>query len=246
MPATYRVKLEIFEGPFDLLYHLVQKDEIDIWDIPIARVTDQYLSYLDAMRELNVEVASEFVVMAARLLRIKARMLLPEERKVDEEDNGEDPRLDLAAALMEYALFKEAAARLDELGQGRWAFMPRPEVYAPPESKPVYDDPAGGVGAVDLAKAFANVLASVDKQRPIPIPYSPVSVAEKVASLHRLFTRRRQVAFSQLFPKGASRPEVVATFLALLELIRRGHVYAEQSSVFGPIQIYRREEDGRS
>lgn len=243
MATPYHVKLDVFEGPFDLLYHLVQQEEIDIWDIPIARITDQYLAYLDALRELNIEVAAEFLVMAARLIRIKARMLLPDERTTDEDDDEEDPRLDLAAALAEYAMFKEAAGHLEKIGEGRWAYLGRPEVYAPTKSAPMYDDPAGGVTATDLARAFLRVLSAVPKQRPLPIPHSKVNVADRVSALRQMFEKRTSMAFDELFTSRSSRPEIVATFLALLELVRRGYLYAEQDAVFGPIVIRRRPKD---
>lgn len=244
--SAYRVKLDVFEGPMDLLYHLVQQEEIDIWDIPIAHITQQYLAYLDALRELDIEVAGEFLVMAARLVYIKGRMLLPDERDPDAEDEEGDPRLDLAAALLEYALFKEAAGRLGERGEGRWAILPRPEVYAPQNVKPAYDDPTGGMGVNELAQAFRKALASMRPPRPIPRPYNKVSVAQKVASLRQLFTRQRRVRFEALIKEQESRPEVVATFLALLELVRRGYLVAMQESVFGPIEIERRAADAAS
>lgn len=241
MTEAYQVKLEVFEGPLDLLYHLVQKEEIDIWDIPIARITQQYLQYLDAMRELDIEVAGEFLVMAARLLYIKARMLLPEVKESTDESEGDDPRLDLAAALLEYALFKEAAARLGERAEGRDALFPRPEVYAPKAQAPQYKDPTGGVSADALAKAMARVLAAMKPPGPVAAPSVKVSVAEKVSSLRRLFARRRSMSFDALFEGETSRPEVVATFLALLELIRRGYLLAKQERIFGPILIERGE-----
>lgn len=245
MDPVYHVKLEVFEGPLDLLYHLVEEEEIDIWDIPIARITEQYLAYLDAMRELNIEVAGEFLVMAARLLYIKAKMLLPETPNADGAEDEDDPRMDLAAALLEYKLFKEAAGRLGELGEGRWAFVGRPPEVAPQGIRPVFDDPAGGRGAVDLAKAFARVLSSLRPPKPIPLPRAFVSVAEKVSQLRQLFTRRRRVAFDSLFSRDAGRPEVIATFLALLELIRRGVLAARQDGLFGPITIERAESEIR-
>lgn len=239
MDHVYHVKLEVFEGPLDLLYHLVQEQEIDIWDIPIARITEQYLQYLDAMRELDIEVAAEFLVMAARLVYIKAKMLLPDQREATEEEEGGDPRAGLAEALQEYALFKEAARRLSELGEGRDALLPRPHSFALPKGAPVYEDPTGGLTVEQLAEAFRKVLDSRKPPRPIPIPSVKVSVAEKVAALRRFFGLRRRALFTSLFPQRATRPEIVATFLALLELVRRRFVLARQEEPFGPIVIER-------
>lgn len=241
MPEGYRVQLEVFEGPLDLLYHLVENDEIDIWDIPIARITEQYLAYLDVLHRLDIEVAGEFLVMAARLLHIKASMLLPDEGAPEDDEAEEDPRADLAARLMEYKLYKEAARQLGDKGEGRWALTPRPDVYAPRPRGNRYIDPVGGVSLKELAKAFRTVLTTRRPQREVPIPHVKVSVADRVVALRRLFSRKHRVTFSSLFSESASRPELIATFVALLELIRQGLLAANQEGVFGPIVIERRE-----
>lgn len=243
----YRVELEVFEGPLDLLYHLVKEERIDIWDIPIAKLTEGYLAYLDTLRRLDVEPAAEFVVMAARLLYIKARMLLPAEQDEEAIDAGEeDPRLSLAADLYEYALYKEAAERMDELWFLRRDLYPRPESCRVKVNGAIYPDPAKGVSLADLALAFARVLEAQAKGRAVPVPQTKVSVAEKIDALRRLFTRRHRLTFDSLFRRRRSRPEMIATFLALLELVRQGVLMAQQEVSTGPIIIIRRENGNRS
>ncbi|MFO7318853.1 MAG: segregation/condensation protein A [Limnochordia bacterium] len=242
MEPAYRVQLEVYEGPLELLYQLVEKEQIDIWDIPIARLTDQYLAYLDTLQQLNIDVAAEFLVMAARLLYIKAKMLLPRPEAAGDEDE-EDPRLDLATALFEYKLFKEAAEELARRGEGRWALFPRPEVFRPQAARVYYTDPTGGLTVADLARAFQKLLDGYKPPKPIPIPRAKVDVAQRVAELRRFFARRRKVRFDQLFRGAASRAEVIATFLALLELVRQRVVVARQERPFAPIVIETRSEE---
>lgn len=242
MERGYRVQLDVFEGPLDLLCHLVEEEKIDIWDIPIARITEQYLAYLDAMRVLDIDVAAEFVVMAARLLYIKARMLLPRSPEEEAAGEEEDPRLDLALLIMEYKLYREAARELADREAARRLLFARPEVYAPRRAGVRYLDPVGSATARDLCKAFQRILAAYQPPKPIPVPSVKVSVTEKVRSLRSLFARKRRVVFHALFEGVPSRAEVIATFLALLELVRQGVVRASQPSPFGPIVIEAREE----
>ena len=237
METAYRVQLEVYEGPLELLYQLVEKEQIDIWDIPIARVTEQYLAYLDTLQQLNVDVAAEFIVMAARLLHIKAKMLLPRENDEGADDEEQDPRLDLAASLYEYKLFKEAALELARMADGRWGLYPCPEVVRPPGGKVEYKDPIGGISIVDLARAFQRLLEGYKPSKAIPVPRVKVDVGVRMAELRALFAKKRRVRFERLFRKDASRPEVIATFLALLELMRQGVVTAKQERPFAPIVI---------
>lgn len=241
----YRVRLDVFEGPLDLLCHLVEEAEIDIWDIPIARITEQYLAYLDSMRRLDIEVAGEYLVWAARLIHIKARMLLPEEPAPEAEDESEeDPRLELAYRLMEYKLFRQAAEELAARGAGREGLFSRPPEVEP-RPKATYPDSAGGLTPADLARAFRRILAAHRPSRELPIPRARVSVPEKILSLRRLFLRKKRMRFDAVFSGAASRGEVIATFLALLELVRQGFLSANQEGPFQPIFI-RLREDGEA
>lgn len=245
METAYRVQLEVYEGPLELLYQLVEKEKIDIWDIPIARLTEQYLAYLDTLQELNIDVAAEFLVMAARLLYIKAKMLLPKPERAPGEEE-EDPRLELAASLYEYKLFKEAAEMLARMAQERAGLFPRPQAFRPQAAKPYYPDPAGGATLADLVRAFQRVLERHKAAKPIPIPRVKVDVGEKVAELKALFARTRRIPFDKLFRQGATVAEVIATFLALLELVRQGIVAARQERPFAPILIEARGTAGEA
>ena len=236
MESDYRVRLEVFEGPLHLLYHLVEKEEIDIWAIPIAKITEQYLAYLEEMRRLDMEIAGEFLVMAARLLQMKARLLLPDEPEEGEEDE-ESLKLDLAAQLLEYKVFRELAGVLQEKAEARVGMVGRPSAFAPKNTGVVYENPIGDITAADLAEAFRRVLDSRPVPKEIPVPTTKVSVAEKVESLKVYFSSHRSARFSALIRGARSRAEVVATFLALLELIRLRIVSARQEGLFASILI---------
>ncbi len=236
----YKVDLEIFEGPLDLLLYLIRRDEVDIYDIPIERITSQYLAYLDVMKMLDLNIAGEFLVMAATLMMIKSRMLLPvEEREgLAEDEEGVDPRLDLVRQLIEYKKFKDAATRL----QVRETL--RGEVFRfggdPPEVPPPEEDGAqllGDVGLFDLLTAFQEVLQRAP-QEPLghlePIRWS---VPDKIQSILDLTRRQPEVAFSRLFDAQSPRGEVIVTFLALLELLRLRQVQVQQGRHFCEIVI---------
>jgi segregation and condensation protein A len=242
--APYRVSLDLFEGPLDLLLHLIKKDEIDITNIPIARITEQYLGYLDLMRELNLDVAGEYLVMAATLLLIKSRLLLPAPEGA-EEDEEEDPRRDLVRQLLEYQRYREAAQALAE----------RPllhrDVYArEPNAEGLAADAAGRpfVRATtwELLEAFRAVLK---RARPDPIHEvvaESVSLRERVEYLLRTLGVARAVEFDSLFDDGASRLEIIVTFLALLELMKVGAIEAVQDERFGQIRIVLVVDDVRT
>lgn len=242
--TAYKVRLEVFEGPLDLLCHMVEEEKIDIWDIPIAQVTAQYLAYLDTMRQLDIDVASEFLVMAANLLRIKAQMLLPprDDGEEAEGEEGEDPRLELAVRLMEYKLFKEAAADLGERFDDRYGLFGRPSVYAAPTGPVTYTQPVGNVTVEDLAQAFQRVLeAEQTAPRGVRLPRVKVSLPQRVAELRRRFRQVRRLPFDSLFDGQTTKVEKIVTFLAVLELVREGEVIARQDVSFGPITIESRE-----
>lgn len=235
----YVVQLAMFEGPMELLYQLVRKDEIDIWDIPIAHLTEQYLAYLETLHELSIEPAAEFLVMAARLIQIKVRTLLPP-AETDEDEDEEDPRLALAFDLYEYALFKEAAESLAALGEGRHDLHGRPESARPPFAGVVYPDPAGGATLLALGQAFLELLESVAQTPTVPVPRTRVSVSEKIAHLRRLFLTVDRVDFLDLFAEEKSRPVIVAVFLAMLELVRDGTLGLQQDEPSAPIVVFSR------
>jgi segregation and condensation protein A len=237
MEIDYKVKLEVFEGPLDLLLFLIKRDEIDIYDISIERITRQYLEYLQAFKELNIDLAGEFVVMAANLIYLKSRSLLPADQQPPDEDAEEDdPRWELIRQLIEYKKFKEAAAQLHarELEQERIFTRDGGSAAAVAEA-PVR---LGEVGIFQLINAFQTVIKRVESRDDLREIFGEhFTVSDKIETiLHRVAGGAR-VRFSDLFGAIASRVEIVVTFLALLELIRLKQIRATQASSFDEIEI---------
>src|ERR1044072_7499910 len=236
MEADYKVKLEVFEGPLALLLYLIKQDEIDIYDISLERITSQYLEYLQAFKELNIELAGEFIVMAANLIYLKTRSLLPRDQQPPEEDAAEDdPRWELIRQLIEYKKFKEAAAQLNlrALEQERMFIRearPLPDVQEPLR--------LGEVGIFQLISAFQTVMKRLEARRDVQEIFSErFSVSEKIEAILERIASGTGFRFSDLFSSAASRIEVIVTFLALLELIRLKQVRALQKNVFEEIEI---------
>jgi segregation and condensation protein A len=245
-PATvptedYKISLEIFEGPLDLLLYLIRRDELDIYDIPIERITTQYLSYLQMMRLLDLTIAGEFLVMASTLMMIKSRMLLPvEERTTDDEPEEEwvDPRLDLVRQLIEYKKFKDAAMTLQarELHQAE-SFTAG---AGPALAETPADDAAtllGDIGLFELLTAFQEMLQRVPVE---PLGHlEPIrwSVPDKMEEILTRSRRQGALGFSRLFQAGSPRGEIIITFLALLELLRQRQVTIVQHAAFLEITI---------
>lgn len=229
----YQVKIDIFEGPLDLLLHLIQKADLDITDIPIAQITSEYLSYIDLMQELNLNVAGEFLVMATTLMQIKARMLLPVEG--NPEGEGPDPRAELVQRLMEYQKFKEAA---QVLGQ---KFESQRDLYY--RGAPIFnrDDQTLEIEMTQLVDAFQKVLSQSDVTvREILVEEIPVEV--RIREIMDILESKSFVGFHELFPSDAPRKTLVVTFLALLELIRLRQVRVAQAANFGDIHISKLQE----
>jgi segregation and condensation protein A len=235
---TFQIKLEMFEGPLDLLLHLIREHQLDILDIPMATVTDEYLRYLALMQELDLDVAGEFLLMAATLIHIKSKMLLPPEETVDgEEAEQEDPRAELVSRLLEYKRFKEAAQTLGLL-ESETALLHR-------RGTPVMDMAVEGplqVSMVELLRALRDVLARADTAAPLEITREEINVGQRVVTLMDRLMAESPVEFSRLFDKATRRVEIIVTFLALLELLRRRLATARQSQAMGPIMIYRAVE----
>lgn len=226
----YRVRLEVFEGPLDLLLHLIKKNEVQITDIPISVITEQYLQYLDLMRELRLDVAGEFLVMAATLMLIKSRMLLPADEEADEDD--EDPRAELVQQLREYQKYREAALALAER-----PLLQRDVFVRPRDSEIAPGPPPLRVELWDLVEALRQLLA---RRKPEPVHVVELEPVSLRACAERMLARlesQRNLQFEQLFEPQASRLEIVATFLALLELIRLGALQATQANREAPIEI---------
>jgi segregation and condensation protein A len=239
MPQEYKVKLEVFEGPLDLLLYLIKKDEVDIYDISLERITAQYLEFMDAFKVLDLDLAGEFVVMAANLIYLKSRALLPVSvQPPDEEAEEEDPRWDLIRQLVEYKKFKDAAAQLSvrEAEQSNlYARMADSPENAVPER------PLGDVSVFDLINAFNNVLKrlSSKSENLREIFEENHTVSDKIDLIMKMTGSGVPLKFTELFANAASRTEIVVTFLALLELIRLKQLKAVQQEVFGGIELRR-------
>jgi segregation and condensation protein A len=242
-PNELRVQLPTFEGPLDLLLYLVKQEEVDIYNIPIERVTQQYLKYIELMQQLDLEVAGEFLVVAATLVYIKSRTLIPKSDQaplLEDEEEMQDPRWELIRQLVEYKKFKEAAAHLDKRldyrdkiflrGQYQWTDT---EALAPRK---------GSVGPLELMDALNRVLSKL-KQQPDAGKFfdEKFTVAEKMDFIRKLVTFQDETPFSQLFAEAASRFEVVVTFLALLELLKQCEISVHQNGEFSEIIVKPRD-----
>jgi segregation and condensation protein A len=237
----YKVDLEVFEGPLDLLLYLIKKDEVDIYNIPIERITTQYMEYLNLMRMLDLNIAGEFIVMAATLMLIKSRMLLPPEEREDMEEEEEDPRWDLVRQLVEYKKFKDAAADLQkrEAHQENVFLLGSDNVAMEPADSGVT---LRDVTLFDLISAFKDVLKRAKPEEISEIVAESYTVADKIDMIIGLIQEREDFTFRELFSQMASRHEIICTFLALLELIRLRQVRVNQKERFGEIAVYRVSE----
>jgi segregation and condensation protein A len=236
MDTDYKVKLQIFEGPLDLLLYLIKRDEIDIYDISLERITRQYLEYLQAFKELKIDVAGEFVAMAANLIYLKSRSLLPVDQQPPEEDADEqDPRWDLIRQLIEYKKFKEAAAQLNLRALEQERIFAREGVLAASPDQPLR---LGEVGIFQLINAFQNVIKRVEARQDVQEIFGEhFNVSDKIDMILQRVGNGAPLRFSDLFGAVVSRVEVVVTFLALLELIRLRQVRAIQKNLFDDIEI---------
>jgi segregation and condensation protein A len=236
METDYKVKLEVFEGPLDLLLYLIKKDEIDIYDISIERITRQYLDYLHAFKELKIDIAGEFIVMAANLIYLKSRSLLPLDQQPPEEDADEDdPRWDLIRQLIEYKKFKEAAAQLHDRALEQERIFTRDGGSTAISGAPLA---LQEVGIFQLIHSFQEVIKRVDAREDLGEIFAErFSVSDKIEKILGLVGGGPPIRFSDLFGQLASRVEIVVTFLALLELIRLNQVRALQRKMFDEIEI---------
>lgn len=242
--AEYKVTFEVFEGPLDLLLYLIKKEEVDIYEVNLTRLATQFIEYLNLMRELDLDVAGEFIVMAATLMYIKSRELLPVDQQttVEDEDEGPDPRWELIRQLVEYKKFKDAAAQLQELERQQENVYPhRPP---PVELAPAPAPPAPRASLFDLLTALQQVLKRLaERPRAEEILDDPWTVAGQMQHILGVLSQRPRVPFRELLQSMAHRSQVVATFLALLELIRLQQVVAFQAEEFGEIELVRRPSD---
>jgi segregation and condensation protein A len=235
-----KIRLAAFEGPLDLLLHLIKKNAIDIYDIPIALITQQYLEYLTLMQELNLDVASEFLVMAATLIHIKSKLLLPRpETAAGDPTEAEDPRDALVRQLIEHQRFKAAAELLHERETLRGAQWTRPDARLQAIAGDAYE-PDIEVDLFSLLSAFKQVLARARVRPPLPLPGEQISIETRIEQLLARLSETDACGFDELFDEAATRADLIVTFLALLEMIRLKLVRVFQSGGVGPIRIYKR------
>ena len=235
METPYQIKLaDVFEGPMDLLLHLIRKNEVDIYDIPIALITRQYIEYLDWMKMMNIDFAGDFLVMAATLAQIKSRTLLPTHGNEDEE---EDPRLELTRPLIEYLQMKSVADQLaqrDLLGETTFA-----RTYSEGEFKEFEDsEQVIQVGLFELIDAFQKILKNLPEDHKIDLEADRVSVKERITEIVDLLEEKGTMTFTELFSADAKRSEIIVTFLALLEMVKLNLIKIAQHLPSGIIRIF--------
>ncbi len=230
---SYSVKLEIYEGPLDLLLKLIEQNRVDIYDIPIATITDQYLDSLEELAEVDLELLADFLLVAATLINIKTRMLLPRPRVDETMEEEEDPRQDLVNRLVEYRSFKALAQALEQRYEG---VLPRVYFRDPQELEPQVELHAT---LAQLVRSFRNVwIEREETEIPVKIPEGDVDIREQMQVIEEWCSKRRRgLKLQDLFVGAVSRREALVLFMALLELIRQGRVRAAQDEPFGPILI---------
>jgi segregation and condensation protein A len=240
-PDAMTVKLETFEGPLDLLIHLIRKHEVNIYDIPIATITEQYMEYVELMQELNLDVAGEFLVMASTLIHIKSKMLLPRpETAATDGEPEEDPREALVRRLMEHQKFKAAAEVLHDREQLRNAQFIRPDARVADVVEEPYE-PELDVDLFSLITAFKGVLERASRRPPMVIPPEQITIEDRIHQLLGRLSETEACGFADLFSDGdGSRPFMIVTFLAVLEMIRLKLIRVFQSGSFGAIRVYKR------
>lgn len=240
MTEPMKVKLAGYEGPLDLLLDLIEKNEMDIKDVQVSVIAQQYLDYLNQMRELNLEIAGDFLVMAATLLYIKSKMLLPVEDE-EKEEEGPDPRTVLIQKLLEYQTFKQAAKELGVLEGERGKVFTRQiaEYYLEDISLEEPEINTFSANLYDLMQAFHDVLSKASKEMTHEVFEPEVSVEEKMEAIKKRLQREECFTFISLFPKPWTKSELIATFLALLEITRLKLVRVFQDKLFGEIMIER-------
>jgi segregation and condensation protein A len=231
MDDFINIKIPVFEGPFDLLLHLIRENKIDIYDIPISLITSQYLQYIEIMKELNLEIAGEFLVMAATLIQIKSKMLLPPAEEAPSEEQ-EDPRQELVRKLLEYQKFKEAAVDFRKREE-EWTTVFRKEPLSDEDDGELY---LFDLGLFDLIEAFRKILDTAPPDV-VSITKETLTVKDKMSIIMEILEGQEAVRFEDLFRDGITKVQLIVTFVALLELIRLGLARAYQEKEFGNIWV---------
>jgi len=237
---NYAIKLDIFEGPLDLLLYLIKKNEIDIYNIPVALITEQYLQYLNIIKSLNLDLAGEYLVMASTLIHIKSKMLLPVPEEPTEEENEKDPRAELVKQLLEYQSFKEAAADLEKRPiLERDVFTHASAGLQENTGKEnEEDDELIEVSVFELIEAFHRLVSRTDKKELLEIDVEKMSLTDIINDVMERLTREKNLTFEELLGERKDRRQIIYTFLAILELIKLRMIKAYQTSAFGVIRIF--------
>ncbi|MCM8783014.1 MAG: segregation/condensation protein A [Candidatus Omnitrophica bacterium] len=242
---SFKIKLEIFEGPLDLLLYLVKRDHLNIYDIPIAKITDEYMRYLEMMRLLDLKIAGEFLVMAATLMQIKSRMLLPgfQTESASEDEEFQAQRQELITQLLEYEKFKQIALELRERQLERQRVFSRPITYKPSFEDEQQKEKYFEASLFDLLNAFSKVLKDI----PVEIFYEAIkdefTIEEKIHEILHLVLKEEVILLSHIFNKAKNKMEIIVTFLAILELIRLKEIRIVQKRLFGEIEVIRNTEN---
>lgn len=237
--TEYAIKLDIFEGPLDLLLYLIKKNEIDIYNIPIALITEQYLQYLKIIKSLNLDLAGEYLVMAATLIHIKSKMLLPVPDELTDEDAEEDPRAELIKQLLEYQTFKEAAAALETRPLlERDVFTRSASITDDLDKTAVQDEELIEVSIFELIEAFHQLVSRTGQKELMEIDLEKMSITDMINDIMERLVREKDLTFEELLGEKRDRRRIVYTFLALLELIKLKMVKAYQTAAFGVIRIF--------
>jgi segregation and condensation protein A len=235
----YAIKLDIFEGPLDLLLYLIKKNEIDIYNIPIALITEQYLQYLKIIKSLNLDLAGEYLVMASTLIHIKSKLLLPVPEEPTEEEADEDPRAELVRQLLEYQSFKDAAVDLAKRPLlERDVFTRSASITAEMEEAADSEDELMEVSIFELIEAFHRLVSRIDKNDLLEIDMEKISIADIINDVMERLNREKNLTFEELLGERIDRRRIIYTFLAILELIKLKMVKAYQTSAFGVIRVF--------
>jgi segregation and condensation protein A len=231
----FRVELNVFRGPLDLLLYLVRKHEVEIVDIPIAEITDQYLEYLAVLEQLDVGAVGDFLAVASTLIEIKSQQVLPRSDEV--QDEIEDPRHELVRRLLEYKKYRDAASMLEERSRAWQQHYPRQASDLPPRQRNLAQQPIQEVELWDLVSAFGRIIRDTEAAKPANIVYDDTPIHVFMSRIHARLLERGQLAFRDLFTAGMHRSTLVGIFLAVLELVRHQQVRVEQNTLFGEIWL---------
>lgn len=232
---NFRVDLDVFRGPLDLLLYLVRKHEVEIVEIPIGMITEQFLGYLEVLQQLDINAVGDFLEMASTLVEIKSRMLLPAAEEIEEP--LEDPRKELVRQLLEYKQFKDAASMLEERGRAWQERFPRLSDDLPQRERPAADQPIREVELWDLVSAFGRIMRQQPEASTTNIVYDETPIHVFMDKIRARLTAQHQLALGELFQPGMHKSTLVGIFLAILELVRHHAVHAEQQGLFGEIYL---------